>query len=351
MNVLLVSTYKVACGIATYAENLARALAPHAKVFIAAESLSKDLVHRTENVDNVQVYRLWKRSAPFDSQFGLSAILNFIKTSGKPDAVHIQHEFGLFPDNAGFWKFVDALETLKIKVVITFHTVSFSNVGFFRTRNISVIAHTKEGCLVLGQYLPNKYLILHPVSRVPKGPEKPLDHGFLHWLVPGFISPSKNVEEIIKAFGESWNTCSKLHIVGLCRDPNYLAKLKSQITSYSLEEFINIDEGFKSDDEINAYLRTVDGIILGGLKTSPYSASGQLAQALGAARLVLAKNIPIYKSQFSQNIIHFNSAEELAKLLRCFPGIKQNNLEGVEHSNYITWPDAALRHLEIYRQP
>src|SRR5688572_14831597 len=107
MNILLISTWKTECGIATYTEYLAKALQSLGhEITIFAEAKQKDL-SPYKDFEDFNVYRIWKRSAAFESQFGLKSIFDLIQRSNiKPNIIHIQHEFGLFPDNSAFWALV-----------------------------------------------------------------------------------------------------------------------------------------------------------------------------------------------------------------------------------------------------
>ena len=170
-------------------------------------------------------------------------------------------------------------------------------------------------------------------------------------LCPGFISSSKNLEELIKSFALAWSNfevSAYLHIVGLCRDINYLNKLESQIKSYNLDQNILIDEGFKTDQEMKKYLGGTDFIILGGNNTSPYSASGQLAQAIGAQLPVIAKNIPIYRSQNSEKVLFFSNTIECSLFMQTLVNNKELREKLSKHTGFPTWEEVAKKHINLY---
>lgn len=351
--IVLISTYNADCGIATYSRDLVLSLKKeNVNVFVIAEAKHRDLIPKSEILEEIPVYRVWKRDAAYESQFGLSSIVRLLKNCKVlPDIVHIQHEFGIFPDNAGFWRLIDELSTMKIAVAITLHTVMPppANIGFFRlfNNNVKIISHTNAARAILNNYYPfATYCIPHGVPQILLAPEST---EYVNFMCLGFISPSKGHGDIIKAFAETWEHSGgcKLHIVGLCRDLGYLDKLNSQITSLALQDHILIDEGFKPAKEIETYLNTAQVIVLGGGRTSPFSASGQLAQAIGAGLPVIAKNIPIYRSQPSPSVLYYDDSKECALFMKACLN-KDTRKELSNHAGFITFDEAAKKHLEVY---
>lgn len=354
MNIVLISTYNDLCGIASYTKHLKEALeANNHRTLILAEATSKSLIPYKEDF----AYKIWKRTAAYNSEFGLNSVLEHIKkinkTAAKPDVVHIQHEFGLFPNNIEFLCFINELSQF-VKVIVTFHTVTKppENVGFFPV-NCESIVHTQEAWIFASP--SPESLNNYSCHVVPHGVYSPLNvkSKFLGkigkiWLIPGFISPSKGHIEIIDAFANSHIVYSndKLIIAGLCRYPLYLNSLESKINSYGLKEKIEIHEGFKSDEEMDSYFKGSDFVILGGDKTSPYSASGQLADAVGANIPIIAKDIPIYRSQYSPYIMRYRNVKDLTLFFNKLSF--HDKLYIPKHSNYLNWDEVAKEHVKIY---
>lgn len=367
MNIVFITTYDSSCGIATYTKKLAKELAKEHKVFILAELDQKAFAptHYNDPDTGAYIYKLWKRSNPYKAAFGLSSIINFFRAQKnfKPDAIHIQHEFGIFPYDEAFFTLLQELGEFTSNKVITFHTISRppDNVGFFsKLENyiVKTIAHTGPGLTVLSK-TPSEFGTLSTFTLIPHGCPSPvtLPRGIkslpdgVNILCSGFMAPSKGHEELITSFGLAWPEFinpAYLHIVGLCRDNNYLNTLKSQIRSFNLESNILIDEGFKTDTEIEEYQNSVDFVLLGGRKTSPYSASGQLAQALGAQLPVIAKDLPIYRSQNSEKVMYFIDNIECAYFIKQLVNSKTLRLKLGNHEGFPTWPDVARKHISLY---
>ena len=114
MNIVLVSTYKTDCGIATYTENLAKALkADGHSVYVFAELTKTKKLPSTETDEcGITIFRSWHRQMVYGAQLGLRSIVKSLEKS-KPDVVHISHEFGIFPDE-NLWALVRDLNSLEI---------------------------------------------------------------------------------------------------------------------------------------------------------------------------------------------------------------------------------------------
>ena len=364
MNILLISTYNTECGIATYTKNLVRELAKEHKVFILAELEPKAFapLSYTDKDTSARVFKTWKRNNPYGADFGLSSIVNFLKTNNfKPDIIHIQHEFGIFPNDDAFFTLLQELTGLTKSKVITFHTISRPpiNIGFFsKLENyiVKTVAHTPAGHSVLSKP-PGEFGIHSIHALIPHGCPSPEAPGYkfaehVTILCPGFISPSKGHEELIESFARAWPNFEKnpatLYIVGLCRDTSYLNRLQSQIKNYNLEQNIVIDEGFKTEQEMTKYLGSANIILLGGGKTSPYSASGQLAQAIGAQLPVIAKNIPIYRSQNSEKVLLFSDKTECALFIQQLVNNEKLREKLGKHEGFPTWVEVTKKHINLY---
>lgn len=349
-NIVLVSTYDTECGIASYTKELAHALKKLGhNIYVFAEAKQEQLKPEHYEDNGVKVYRIWKRTAAFDSQFGLSAITKALSGTIKPDAVHFQHEFGLFPNTSDFDWLVDVPEA-----IVTFHTITdpTDNVGMFGIKNPwTSIAHTADGLRVLAENQERFYLVPHGVGE-PKNQNTTFDHfqtGVIG-LCPGFISSTKGHFEIVNGWARAWRESNKnqyLCIVGRCRQPKYQFLLQERINQLGLQDRIIIEEGFKSDDDMAACLNSADYIVLGGKDTSPYSASGQLAQAIGAELPVLVKDIPIYRSQYSSKILTYRDEETCAAGLKILMDSRVRS-NFYNHDNYKTWDEVAKIHEGIY---
>lgn len=303
MKVLLVSTWKQHCGIATYTQDLVRALQEMEggpEVFVAAERIKQDFNEKLPN----NVFRVWDRRS-----FMPNDILHLVNTL-KPDILHIQHEFGLFPREKEFFEFIAAARVLKVPVHITLHTVAAppARWNFHRIlsmQGVRVLVHSKEAALALSTEIDAK-VIPHGIWYNPQA------RGQDNLLVPGFVSPSKNHEEIMLGYAHAlcrYGNLPKLKISGLCGDFNYEAKLRDYGAKLGLNNYLEFSLGWHESLETTG----TNAVILGNKGGSPYSASGQLATAVGMGLPVVAKNVPIYLG--TEGVVYYKDAEELGLFL------------------------------------
>ncbi len=107
LKVAFICNYGDNCGIATYSRMLIDEISKKADVKIFAEDNP-----RTTETENV--IKCWKRGGSMID--AMQRVLDW-----KPDIVHIQHEFGLFPNATKFLKMLEMLNP--IPYVLTLHSV------------------------------------------------------------------------------------------------------------------------------------------------------------------------------------------------------------------------------------
>jgi glycosyltransferase involved in cell wall biosynthesis len=318
MNIVFVSTFDAPCGIATYTRKLGDALAElGVGVFVYAEHQGTSgftagaAVH---DLGKVKYMRQWLRGAPYESPMGLGAVAASIKAGRvKPDVVHIQHEFGLFPRTPDVVRFAKDLGGLP--VVITLHTVDEAHIIGLRTLAEDVghaVVHSHEALALLWGHAA------HVVPHGATAPLRPRDKPSCV-LVPGFVSANKGTLEILEGY---WRCLREhpsfpypLRIAGLCRDALYEAKVRSAIARYELGERVTFDNAFLTDEQALDALNRAAAVVLGGGDTSPYSASGQLHDAVGLGVPAIAKRVPIYMTPGNAGVLFYDDAESCATRL------------------------------------
>lgn len=336
MHICILSTYPPArCGVGTYAAALAQAL--HKKdqrVTIVAEM---DKIPST-TPGPIPVYRTWNRYTP-DGQYSLR---NFVREyhkagSDRPDLIHVQHEFGVFPDHDVV---IDILN--QTPSCITLHTVEPQQHHFNSRLGPNVITHTIEA-----QAIVNSWGIPHGTTIHNARPTKQF------FLCPGFISLAKGTIEVVEGYNHALaqGDLPNLIIAGMCRDVNYENDIRNKITYYGLGRKVELRLSYQEDTH-SLYSNAI-AVVLGSNPkpeaTHPYSASGQLATAVGYGLPVLARPTPIYRSQPGAGILYYNNAQDLGRL---FHAVRRKDvwrgLHEMSKSAAISWDDVADMHLEVY---
>lgn len=353
LDIAFVSTYEEECGIATYTADLVAALRKlNHRVSVLAELNSKGF-------KDPQAYPLWRRGTEYNSMHGLSAIAKAIaQAPKKPDVLHIQHEFGLYPTNPDFERLLGSFRNTapEMRIVFTLHTVLTSpyRSEFFRTIRDQphVIVHTHGAAAALTDWGIRATVIPHGTwlqsqAQTPRTKLSLPENVFLA-LCPGFISAGKGHEMILKALAHVDG--AHLLVTGLCRDDSYFNKLAQWLDVYGLRSRVHLRPGFQNAATMRAYYQTADVVILGAKpkEETPYSASGQAATALGYGKPVLAKNANIYRES---GALLYASALELKNLLAYTMRPATHALLSAKARHLAemwNWDSAAQAHLTAY---
>lgn len=338
MNIVQVSTYRQACGIATYTEALTQELRKqNHNVYVMAEIPPGTVTPEPES----HVFYSWRRQT-FD---GLRFAKSILNSPQIPDVVHFQHEFGIFPREDELFKAIKHLHENSVKCFITLHTVlRFPARKDFWIKldqsSAKVIVHSAAAQYIL--FNDDAYVIPHGVELRNDAHVK-CTHVEISALVPGFMSPSKGHKEILEII-QKYPGPIELKFVGECKDPAYLTQLDSWIADMGIRDSVKIDLGFKPS--LHADLMRADVVILGSGKDSPYSASGQLHTALGYKHLhILAKNVPIYGG--TPGVFLYRDPDEaLAALHNVMSRPRPSELTEVAKQR--SWPIVANKHILYY---
>jgi len=293
MHIALVTTWPPAhCGIGTYTRDLALTLmAMGHKVTILAETL--DTSHEGHSKDAPFVRRVWNRKSPYAAPFGLGQVTAAIQQL-QPDAVHVQHEFGLFPRSEELLRLAAGQKTF-----ITFHTIEpapkFLSCFNEPRANICAISHTMAGLAALATRGWATRHIPHGVTPQANAVVTTTNT----FLCPGFVSPSKGHTEILEGFARYLDRggTHSLAIAGSCRDAQYADKLRERAFKLGLDtpRYRFVDRFF-TDEALTRLIKSASAVVLGhAAKQSPLSASGQVAQAISAHVPIVAKDVAIYR--------------------------------------------------------
>jgi glycosyltransferase involved in cell wall biosynthesis len=232
--VSLVSTYNSMCGIATYTENLYKSLK---HLSFPANVVSDATRNRSDPSTELGVIPSFSVEAmDFDEK-----IINGVVQAGNK-IVHIQHEFGLYKDNAKLSLLIGLLRSFGYRVVITLHTLRTEKHfdQFYRHADCIVVHSEMAACRLYSNGVNNVTVIMH-------GTEDPLEidiaeaKKFVSQFIPaskvlctypGFICQNKMQIEAMKAAMLAIKECNDLNVLligstGRCGyDNKYLAQLK-----------------------------------------------------------------------------------------------------------------------------
>lgn len=375
MDVLFITTWESQCGVATYSDQLAQALVAkgaHVTVFseVAAPMPRAYATHvngKDSKDGTINVLECWNRRASYHAPFGLESILKHIDSSPRPPGtVHVSHEFGLFPDSAGFIQFLAELEKRKINTVVTLHTVTkppffagfFSRLGKTLT---TFVVHTHAAAAALAGWSPTTRIAIIPHgvtvqtkvvktdARTALDVEKEEDL----FLVPGFMGTGKGQDDVLTAFLKlvvKYKGNVRLAIVGLCRDGNFQDKLEHAIHSNGLIDLVYFKPEFQTARERHLWFSAADVVVLGSGKTSPYSSSGQLHTALGYGLPIIAKNVPIYRGQ-GGGVLLYDDIEECTSWMDSLCGsgpVDELAAASLDTAKERSWDKVADMYLKVY---
>ena len=275
--VSLVSTYNRQCGISTYTENLYKDL----KKLVPCCVLSDDTRDRNEISSENGVVKCWSsardESYPHIIQEAIRA---------RNSVVHIQHEYGLFPNQNLFRRMLVLLKLCGFKIVITMHTTLMDRyLDYILDAADVLILHSEWAAQALqGRGIHNTTVISH-------GTEQPMmftredslkfvkefidiSDGDILATSPGFISRNKLQVETLEAVRSACSRDKRLKFLLIgstgrhSQDMEYLPKLKNMES-----DRIKVVQRFLSNEEMSKVLIASDFCVLGYEQTT-FSISG-----------------------------------------------------------------------------
>jgi glycosyltransferase involved in cell wall biosynthesis len=380
MRVIHLSTKNVKCGIATYTANLVDAL---------------------NNICSNTYYKLpvWQDSDVMSSVDVDSYYSEFIDACEDHDAIHIQHEHGLFTHTGKIEDSIDrtgqVLESLAKKyptkkVFITFHTApefitTLSQVIFQRSietaimyfmsrmwrayiaktikkySNINAIVHSQitRDKLIASRVPANSINIVpHGVQPMRNHSFSPVDHSSetINLGIFGFIAEYKGHDLAIRAM-QYLPERYKLLILG-GRHPNNMSTVIEDrlalIEDLALEDRIKIT-GYIKEDEFQAYNDDIS-IYLAPYTDPDLSASGAVTWSLTSGKPVVGTFIPAFNNICKEHeciaqVNHISPRELAWKIIQLVESSELqvelvNNCKKYCADN--SWSNIAKTHINLY---
>jgi len=329
----MVTPWHVKCGIATYSENLSRALAEL----------------------GVEVYIIrMPRFGVFDDELLRSMVLDKIPVS-KIDLIHVEHEYGLFRGFEG--GFYGALSRLPIPTVTTMHAVGNFMVDKVVAEVSKVVIVHNQFCFRRFGYPKKTVIIPHgakPVKCPPREESKKslgIDPRIPIVGYCGFISTYKGLETLIEAMakipqaalliGGGWHAGP---------DTAYITNLKQ--TSLSLLPGRCQWLGYVPDEKLPTVYGAMDIVVYPSRFATE---SGALIMALSHGKAVIASNVPPFREKEKVGaLMTFRSVNDLRrkikKLLKDKSLREKYEKNAWEYAVKTSWKEVAKKHIKLYEE-
>jgi glycosyltransferase involved in cell wall biosynthesis len=310
INLGMVSTWNIKCGIAQYTKYLLNNSSNIQEITVFSNKV-QDLI----TSDDINVIRCW--DAYFDD---LDGLYNEILKRDL-DIVHIQFNFGLFELNslAGL---IRKLKSSNIKTIITFHSIEDT---VFMNKPVSLDSVTEELKLVdniwvhtsgdvkkLSQKGISENVVQIPQGNVsfPNNSKEKIRKGIFNnskiISTFGFLLPHKGVLETIKGLPLLINkypdilflVVSSLFPGDISRE--YMQKCQAEVDKLNLNSHVVFFTDFLEEEEIIELLQASDIVVM-PYKETKEASSAAIRFALASHRPVIVTDIPIFY-EFKDNV-------------------------------------------------
>jgi glycosyltransferase involved in cell wall biosynthesis len=371
--ILFLSTYPPReCGIATFTENLVKAMDRH-HPDIKARVMALDL-------DQVSEYNYESRVTHRATQDDIVGYITAAKRINESDIdlVNIQHEFGIFGGKHGD-NILTFLELLKKPSAITFHTVlpqpdqrMKAVVDGLTSRCRAAVVMTRAAKdILLKDYSPSCDIVVLPhgipdLRFVDQAKEKKKSGYADKKIITSFglVNPSKGYEyvigalkDVVKKFPDVlYIIAGKTHPVVSSRSgEDYRNSLIRKVKKSGLVKNVRFYNKYMDIDEIIKYLRLCDTYMSTSLSAEQVS-SGTLSYAMGVGRATISTPF-LYAQELVTpdrgRLVNFKDARSYAKAIKELlsdDGLrKQMERNAYEYTRSMTWKEVSSKYVEVFR--
>lgn len=367
------------CGIATFANNLALAIA------------GVDSEKALRKQGDVSVLAINDRGESYD--YGNEVILQveqhrrdayrdaaeFLNTS-RTQIVCLQHEYGLFGGEAGEY-LCDLIARLRKPLVTTLHTVLTEPtpqqrdvLGRICERSNRVVVMANRARQILHDVndvpLDRIELVHHGVPDLPLGDTEPFKQRFelggrTVILTFGLLSPGKGIETMLDALAKvvpdhpdvAYIVLGVTH-PGVRRESGeqYRMALETAAVRLGIQKNVLFHNRYVTNDDLGEYLQAAD------IYVTPYRAkeqitSGTLAYALAAGKPIVST--PYWHAEElladgRGRLFDFGDSDDLARNLRelisCSKTRQEISRAAYEYGRQMTWPQVGRHYVEVFEQ-
>jgi glycosyltransferase involved in cell wall biosynthesis len=320
------------CGIATFTADLAAAILDN------DSSIECTVVALNDRPEGYEYPATVKFQIAQDKLNEYSLAAGYLNMKN-PDAVCLQHEYGIFGGKRGGF-IVELARNLKIPLITTLHTV-LKDPSSHERRIISQLSELSEKLVVMSdrgaEFLQAVYqvpeskiaLIHHGILDVPFLDPDPIRHKFVAddkilILTFGLLSPGKGIEHMINALPAIVSSHPEVlyFVVGATHPhtkaengEDYRLALHHRAKELGVADHIVFHDRFLERDELLEIIRAAD------LYVTPYLneaqiVSGTLAYALGAGKAVVSTPYWHAQEMLAANrgkLVPFKDHEALAR--------------------------------------
>lgn len=373
--VVVITTYPPReCGIATYSQDLIKALNKHyMNSFSIKVCALENRNERHEYKDSNVKYILDTSSA--ESYASLAQAIN---EDENIKVVMLQHEFGLFAESVRhFNSFIDAIEK---PLSVVFHTVLPNpdaalkeNVQHILNRADSLIVMTNNASEILvSDYIVDREkisVIPHGTHLVPHADKAELKcrYGFDGRKILstfGLLSSGKSIETTLEALPKIVDKTpealfliiGKTHpTVALHEGERYRESLVQKIQELGLEEHVKFINKYVQLDELLDYLQMTD-IYLFTSKDPNQAVSGTFSYALSCGCAIISTPIPHAREVLAGDtglLFDFGNSDQLSDAVNrlLFDVRLRSNmvLNGLHKIVHTAWENSAVAHAKVIR--
>jgi glycosyltransferase involved in cell wall biosynthesis len=377
MKAAIITTYPPReCGIATFTENLIRALpketdgkGENPSVFVVAMNDKENAYAYPDTV---------KYTIRESHQKDYLKAADYINYSA--DICILQHEFGIFGGNSGVY-ILPLINRLKVPLVVTFHTV-LKEPSFSEKAILTEIGKKADRIVVMSKMAVS---FLQDIYDIPRRKITVIEHGFpefdyenhdyykqkLHLqdkisvMTFGLLSRGKGIETVIRSLPEVVKRFPNLVylIVGKTHPgvvrvsgEEYRQFLKRLVQKNHLEKHVVFIDSFLQETDLCAYLSAAD-IYITPYPNEAQITSGTLSYAVGAGTAVVSTPYWHAAELLDKGrgvLFPFNDhealAQELIQLLENPARMKAIRHRASRYGQKITWPLQGKKYLKVAEQ-
>lgn len=371
--ILLLSTFPPRqCGIATYTQDLIRALKNQ---FVYSFQLEVCALE-TDREQHIYEFPEVKYVLNTSQTSSYQVLLDHIQSDPEIKLIVIQHEFGLFHENVS--AFNDFLEKVSKPVAVVFHTVLPRPDEVFR-KNVQHILDNSDGLIVMTEnasdILCRDYEVdLGKISVIPHGTHLVPHHdkadlkkkyglaGRTVLSTFGLLSSGKSIETTLDALPKIIRTTpdvvflilGKTHpTVILNEGESYRDFLQARVRELGIEENVRFVNEYLALDTLLEYLQLTDVYVFSS-KDPNQAVSGTFSYALGCGCPVVSTPIPHAKEFLSPDLTFgfgdsMQLAEAVNRLLFDVTLRQRTIMDGLHKISATAWENSAVKHGSVFR--